>query len=421
MHCVSAGVEEADLPGHLRGLGRPGLLCACAIRAFGVSQIDGDRSLRQVLTTIEESTALQQAMETPCADTKGCNRNHQHMKNLLKRSIAVALPALIGFSSNAIAQTYCGVTLPNGPQSFADGVVSYSVGSYAMPPFTTASHAIGIPQCGSGSGRWWENTVSLGNYGELILEFTDNRLTPSGDNSVDLWVFEVGSGTEHVDVSISLDGNQWIYIGRVTDGTNGLDIDAVVGGGPLLFPYVKLVDVGNNFYTGSWAGADIEAVAAVSTEIIPFTSFCFGQACPCGNDDSAGAGCQNQTGSGALMTASGSNSASSDDLTMITTSLPPNAFGIMFMASSQDEIVFGDGLRCVDGALFRYGPPQNSGSTGTLSWGPGLISYSCATFSAGGCIEASSTWNFQTWYRDNSGPCGTGFNTSNAVSVAFVP
>ena len=37
----------------------------------------------------------------------------------------------------------------------------------------------------------------------------------------------------------------------------------------------------------------------------------------------------------------------------------------------------------------------------------------------GGAVTAGTTWNFQVLYRDPAGPGGNGFNTTDAVSIAF--
>ena len=37
----------------------------------------------------------------------------------------------------------------------------------------------------------------------------------------------------------------------------------------------------------------------------------------------------------------------------------------------------------------------------------------------GGHIVPGATWNFQGWYRDPAGPCGTGFNLTNGTSITF--
>ncbi len=149
---------------------------------------------------------------------------------------------------------------------------------------------------------------------------------------------------------------------------------------------------------------------------------CWGDVCPCGNDDPA-RGCDNSTGFGAELGASGSTSYTADDLVLHVTHLPLNQFSIMYMGVGQTSAPFGDGLRCVvtgGVGLFRYLPPQNSGPSGTITLGPGIVSRS-RSFPPGGEIDAGESWNFQAWYRDPMGPCGAAFNLSNGIRVTFSP
>jgi hypothetical protein len=142
---------------------------------------------------------------------------------------------------------------------------------------------------------------------------------------------------------------------------------------------------------------------------------------PCGNADDHG-GCANSTGEGAILGACGSGSVTTDDLAFELTHLPPFAFGLVYMGPAQTQAPFGDGLRCVGpGALgfFRFPVMQADGS-GSFMLGPGLVAAS-ASLPPGGQIQPGSTWNFQCWYRDPNGPCGSGFNLSNGVSVLFEP
>jgi len=148
------------------------------------------------------------------------------------------------------------------------------------------------------------------------------------------------------------------------------------------------------------------------------TPYCFGSGCPCGNDD-PGAGCVNASGAGSLLSASGTNSVGQDDLVLRTESMPASTLGMVFMGMGQASPPFGNGLRCVVGATYRFGPPRNSGPGGVLTLGPGVVAASCAT--APGCITPFSTWRFQTWHRDSGGPCGASINTSNALSITFAP
>jgi len=161
-------------------------------------------------------------------------------------------------------------------------------------------------------------------------------------------------------------------------------------------------------------GADVEA-------------YCFGGAaltpCPCGNDGAPGRGCANSASAdGALLSFSGSTIVGNDDLVLTVTEAPVNTFGVIYVGGSQTVVPFGDGLRCVDpgppGALLRF-PVQFTGASGSFSAGPGIIADSAAILGSGG-ITAGSTWNFQAYFRDSfSGPCGSGFNFSNALSVTF--
>ena len=141
---------------------------------------------------------------------------------------------------------------------------------------------------------------------------------------------------------------------------------------------------------------------------------------PCGNED-PGAGCANQSGGGALMSVCGSSTITDDDLVIRVENVSPQQFGLVFMGPGQQQVPFGNGQLCVGpGGLgvFRY-PARNAGVAGVISEGPGLVAYSQASFGVFGTITPGQTWNFQGWYRDPFGPCGTSFNLSNAVAVTF--
>lgn len=151
----------------------------------------------------------------------------------------------------------------------------------------------------------------------------------------------------------------------------------------------------------------------------PGAPYCYGIGCPCGNDDVLG-GCANHLGAGATMHASGTDSVGADDLVIATTSLPQGGWGIPYMSSVSGQIPFGDGFLCTGAGYptFRFGA-RNAGPARTITLGPGLVDHSQRHFAPGGRIQAGSTWVFQIWYRNANGPCGNGFNTSNAYVVTF--
>lgn len=151
------------------------------------------------------------------------------------------------------------------------------------------------------------------------------------------------------------------------------------------------------------------------------TPFCAGDgsaaACPCGNTGGGGEGCANSTGAGATLAALGSSSAAGDWLRFDGAGLVPNQPALLFAGLNAvgggAGSAFGDGLRCAGGGVVRLGV-RTPDASGTATWGPGL--------GAQGGWQAGDTRRFQLWYRDPAGgPCGSGFNTSSGLEVAFTP
>jgi hypothetical protein len=167
------------------------------------------------------------------------------------------------------------------------------------------------------------------------------------------------------------------------------------------------------------SSADISTMA-ISLEVLePGFPFCFGIDCPCANLGATG-GCSNSLGRGAEMRAQGSNSVLADDLVITVDQLPANSWGIVYMGSQPNHSALGDGILCTGGGypLYRF-PIQNSGPGGSITQGTGLAAYASLNFDALGQITPGGTQLFQIWYRNPTGPCGVGFNTSNGYSVSF--
>lgn len=153
----------------------------------------------------------------------------------------------------------------------------------------------------------------------------------------------------------------------------------------------------------------------------PIQTLCTcGSGAPCGNAD-ADAGCANSTGNGGLLEAFSSTSVVADDLRLLATHLPPTQVAFVFMGSAESAPhPLGDGLRCAGGALWRF-PVRLADVSGRIVEGPRLAAWTRQHLPPAGWLEAGDTWVFQTWYRDPTGPCGTGSNVSNALSVTFTP
>lgn len=153
--------------------------------------------------------------------------------------------------------------------------------------------------------------------------------------------------------------------------------------------------------------------------VSPGTTLCLGDGsngvpCPCGNESAGGqgGGCRNSTGEGGLLLASGTASVGADNLTLAASRVPAGQFGLIFSGTVETELPFGDGLRCLGGTLVRFGA-QPTGVGGAFSLDQ--------VASIGGLFPGDTRW-FQGWVRDPSmGACGSGFTTTSAVQVTFVP
>jgi len=192
-------------------------------------------------------------------------------------------------------------------------------------------------------------------------------------------------------------------------------------GGPSVWTLViePVPGSGHNGVTGQFTSGAHFQVDYLPVGQGPGVGYCFGSSCPCGNDD-PNAGCANSTGSGALLSASGFASVASDDLDFVVSGMPANQIGRVYTGQNQALVPFGNGRRCVGGGstgLIRF-PVGTAGAVGTMSLN-GVIS--TAQGISPGSLAAGSTWNFQTWYRDPTGPCGNGFNFSNALRIVIIP
>ena len=151
----------------------------------------------------------------------------------------------------------------------------------------------------------------------------------------------------------------------------------------------------------------------------PGASFCSGDgsgtACPCGNTGGSGEGCANDTGSGGVLTGSGSASTGAADLVLTGEQLIPSQPGLYFQGNnainSGNGNPFGDGLRCAGGGVIRL-QVRFAGGAGS--------SQTSVNISAAGGVAAGDTKRYQIWYRDpNTTTCGGQFNLSNGLEITF--
>jgi hypothetical protein len=162
-------------------------------------------------------------------------------------------------SCSELPTDFGGVVFPQGPVSFADKVVSYDPGYGGGPePDVTQQDArqiLGVPKQGS---------MSLGNGGQMVVRFMDNKLVPSGDSRPDLYIYEVG-GAETTRVEIKGNTGPWYSVGTATGYASGIDIDAYGFGRGDSFMFVRLTDDGDSYSDNVTPGADLVAVGARTT------------------------------------------------------------------------------------------------------------------------------------------------------------
>ena len=112
----------------------------------------------------------------------------------------------------------------------------------------------------------------------------------------------------------------------------------------------------------------------------------------------------------------GSTSVSANDLQIIAGFAPAGQTGLFYYGPNQIQIPFGNGVRCVGGAVTRLNPPIVI----SAPWGEAVHSLDNTDASHLGNIQAGTSWNFQFWYRDPADG-GATFNLSDAVMIPFRP
>lgn len=138
-----------------------------------------------------------------------------------------------------------------------------------------------------------------------------------------------------------------------------------------------------------------------------------GADCPCGNNGNPGEGCDNGSGTGALLTASGIPSVSNDTLMLTASQIPSGAPGLFFASAVTEASGAGTpwdmGLRCLGQPINVQ--KLNNGGTIPLSGAP--------TLSVFLGVAPGDTNYFQYWYRNATGPCNGSANASNGIEVTW--
>jgi hypothetical protein len=177
--------------------------------------------------------------------------------------------------------------------------------------------------------------------------------------------------------------------------------------GPLPFQLPTILPPGGMaslLFTGTFSGIDI--VLDVDVDVVA-------DGTPSGCDTEVYCtAAPNSVGAGADISVTGSTSVAANDLVLQADPVP-NQPAIFFFGPNQIELPFGNGYRCVGGAVKRL--PVVFGGGNAI-----VHSMDNTQAPAAGSVIPGSTWNFQAWYRDPIAG-GSNFNLSDAIRVDFCP
>jgi hypothetical protein len=313
------------------------------------------------------------------------------------------------------------------------------------------------PAAGSGPVEFGFSSSVDGDLVAIGEPFVQSTSVPSGSVHVyrsvgGVWTSEAtlyaigGSGLDYFGMGVKLQGE------RLLVGSPGTSIGQFHSGAGFLFEKIggtwseriELapssgvqfgevgIPVGLDGNRAVIGGANpINTVYSFALTDLVGSSFCAGDgsasACPCANESPAGQGfgCLNGFGWGAALAATGSTSVAADDLRVSVAHAAHSWSGGPYgtpvllvvgttMVNGGLGTLAGDGLKCVNTSMVRLGV-QFTAAYGALAVFP-------TGLGALGNWSAGDTRYFQAWYRDPSGmPCGSRFNTTNALEVTFTP
>ena len=259
----------------------------------------------------------------------------------------------------------------------------------------------------------WQSNGGYANYGQSLVMNSDL------DDDFHIWRMEWTPSS----IRTYIDGQQiWVMDISNPSSFSGEEFHA-----PHFF--ILNLAVGGNF-TGIWSSSGISAPLPAEYRIdyvrlydnghtilnspFPGASYCYGDefSCPCANGGNGGSGCANSNSMGGTLSASGSASVSTDDLTLSFSGGLSGQPCLFFQGDNKinggDGVIFGDGLRCAGGNVVRLQvriPDANGEADTTI-----------ALASKGG-VSAGDVRQYQGWYRDNGLSCGSNFNTTNGYSI----
>jgi hypothetical protein len=179
-------------------------------------------------------------------------------------------------------------------------------------------------------------------------------------------------------------------------GMQEFDISAVAADNPSVTIEFRLRSNGTNHF-GGWNVDDVEIFSL--SPIVP----------PCPAPQIYCSTSPNSVGGGAILGWSGTGNLILNDFDLYVYACPPNTTGLFYYGSSQTQVPFGNGFRCVGGTVFRLGAQV------TDAFGDALRSLDLTALPSGPA-QPGDVRHFQFWYRNPAGG-GAGFNLSNGLTL----
>jgi plastocyanin len=248
---------------------------------------------------------------------------------------------------------------------------------------------------------------------QVGMSFVPNDLVIEAGTTV-RWVHSDGSHTVTEGTDGSVNGDEAFHSSLTSSAsTFEVTFDDV-----FLAAHPRVGDRYDYFCLPHFGFGMVGSVTVGSSE--PGSSYCSGDgsgtACPCGNAGGSGEGCANDTGSGGVLSASGSTSIGSDDLVLSATNLTSGP-GLFFQGNnavnSGNGNPFGDGLRCAGGNVVRL-------EVRFANAGNGFTTESTISVATKGGVSAGQTKRYQFWYRDSgTSPCSSLFNLTNGYELTW--
>jgi len=235
------------------------------------------------------------------------------------------------------------------------------------------------------------------------------------------WAPENTGAHTQVDVPGSSDGPQ--VVGGMWSGSPHVHLVTYALHHITVFGGTITVNVAGVGDSGSVNGFHIVQDSSSFAAICPGDNTAF-PPCPCGNTGMTNRGCDNSAATGgALLIASGNTTP---DTVVLTSSFElPSVLSIFLQGQANifPGVVFGDGVRCVNGTLKRLYTHNASGGIVSAPVGTDL-SITARSAALGDTINPGEMRHYQVYYRDPvltfcPAPTGNSWNVSSWISITW--